>query len=165
MQALLTSLFVLLLGACASNPYRDAMKIQPGMSKDEVTALAGPPLDRAFVGSQERWVYGKEEGDTARKVIVFRNGKVVSLESEVEAGTGAGASANANKGVIPATGPIPDLPCSDRNNFGSFAEGGGCNMYGCFPPGGYCNSFGCSAHGVCTVKKCPRAIETYRCVE
>jgi hypothetical protein len=135
------------------------------MSKDDVLRIAGAPLDRSFVGSQERWIYGREGEDGLRKVIVFRNGKVVSLDSELVGASPSAGASQPNRVGIPEAGPIPDLPCVDKNTFGSFAEGGGCNMYGCFPPGGYCNSFGCSAHGVCAVKKCPRPIETYRCVE
>ncbi len=156
------SAFLLLLSACATNPYRAAMSIQPGMSKEQVTALAGEPLDRAFVGTQERWVYGAATEGTPRKIVVFRSGKVVSLESEVSI---AGASAPGTTNATPTTSESANLPCADKNGFGSFAEGGGCNMYGCFPPGGYCNSFGCSAQGVCTVKRCPKPIDTYRCIE
>lgn len=152
------------LVSCASAPHRKAMKIQAGMSRDEVTDIAGEPLDRSFVGAQERWVFGSEKPDAPRKVVTFRNGKVVSLEDE-KVTAGSGTTGGNPTTVIPATGPIPDLPCADRNTYGSFAEGGGCNMYGCWPPGGYCNGFGCSAHGTCTNKKCPRPIETYRCVE
>lgn len=152
----------LLLVACASAPHREAMKIQPGMTKEEVIKVAGQPLDRNFVGAQEKWVFGSDEAGAPRKVVLFRSGKVVSLENETPATAGQSAAGGT---VIPANGPIPDLPCADRNQFGSYAQGGGCNMYGCFPPGGYCNGFGCSAQGTCTNKGCPRKIDTYRCVE
>ncbi|MBY0371521.1 outer membrane protein assembly factor BamE [bacterium] len=147
---------------CASAPHRQAMQVEQGMNQEQVKAVAGEPLDRVFFGAQERWVYGSDKPDAPRKVVVFRGGKVVSLENEAPAE--AGKPLNIAP-VIPPTGPIPDLPCVDRNTFGSFAQGGGCNMYGCWPPGGYCNAFGCSAQGTCTNKKCPRKIETYRCVE
>lgn len=152
---------VFFLGACASAPHR-ALKIQPGMSRTEVTEVAGEPMDRSFIGNQERWVYESNEPGM-RKIVTFRGGKVVGFDNDALPQPGATTSAPVP--VIPATGPIPDLPCADRNQFGSFAEGGGCNMYGCFPPGGYCNNWGCSAQGTCTSKKCPRPIDTYRCVE
>jgi hypothetical protein len=160
-NALALALALLLVG-CASAPTKQAIKINPGMTKDEVTAIAGQPLDRSFVGAQERWVYGSDEPGSPRKVVTFRSGKVVGLDTEITPEKGATPP---SAPVIPANGPIPDLPCADHNQFGAFAEGGGCNMYGCFPPGGYCNNWGCSAQGVCTAKKCPRRIDTYRCVE
>jgi len=155
-------LAILFTVACASSPIRQAMQIQPGMSQQDVLGVAGEPLDRVFFGAQERWVYGADQPGAPRKVVVFRGGKVVSLENEAPAAAGNPLSLAP---VIPADGPIPDLPCRDRNTFGSFTDGGGCNMYGCWPPGGYCNAFGCSAQGTCTNKRCPRKIETYRCVE
>ncbi len=161
-RALVFPFVISLLAACASAPHREAMKIEPGMTKEQVISVAGQPLDRNFLGAQERWVFGSEKEGSPRKVVLFRSGKVVSLENESPTVLGQPAPTAA---VIPANGPIPDLPCVDRNQFGSYAEAGGCNMYGCFPPGGYCNGFGCSAQGTCTNKGCPRKIETYRCVE
>lgn len=162
-RPILSALVLFFAVGCASTPSKQTMKIEPGMSKDEVIAIAGQPFDRSFVGKQERWIYGTDESGTSRKVVTFRAGKVVGLDNETVPASGATSTPSAP--VIPANGPIPDLPCADKNQFGSFAEGGGCNMYGCYPPGGYCNTWGCSAQGVCTVKKCPRPIETYRCVE
>jgi hypothetical protein len=152
-------LALLVLVHCASNPARKALQIQPGMTKQEVAEIAGEPTDRTFVGTGERWVFQGE--GTERKVVLFRGGKVVSLESET---VGAANSPETGKTSATEHGKV-GLPCVDKNQFGSFAEGGGCNMYGCYPPGGYCNSFGCSAQGNCTNKKCPKPIESYHCID
>lgn len=160
-SAIWIAFFSLFVGACATAPHRKAMQVEAGMSKQAVLEAAGKPLDRSFKGAQERWVYGAEEEGAPRKIVVFRAGKVVSLENEAPSPAGGSAPV----AVIPADGAIADLPCADKNQFGSFAEGGGCNMYGCYPPGGYCNNWGCSAQGNCTAKHCPKKIESYRCVE
>jgi hypothetical protein len=152
---LLCSLSLLFLFACTSNPARKALNIQPGMTKEEVLGIAGQPSDRTFVGNSERWTFDSEEGP--KKVVLFRSGKVVTLESA--------AAATATPEKPTAELPQTSLPCAEKNTFGSFAEGGGCNMYGCYPPGGYCNSFGCSTQGNCTNKKCPKRIDSYVCVE
>ncbi len=150
---LFCALSLLFVFACSSNPARKALQIQPGMTKDEVLGIAGQPSDRSFVGNSERWTFDNAEGP--KKVVLFRSGKVVTLESTTETVV--------EKPAAELT--ITALPCAEKNTFGAYAEGGGCNMYGCYPPGGYCNSFGCSAQGNCTNKKCPKKIDSYVCVE
>ena len=149
------ALLALLLGACASHP--PITDVSSGMSSQEVKAALGAPSDKSFEGSQEKWIYSQDDG--SQKVLTFKSGKLVTLGTEKD-GKPAGAV------ITPAAAGTPGASlCAGTNDYGSFAEGGGCNLYGCWPKGGYCNGFGCTATGRCTNQGCPKKISTFHCTE
>lgn len=143
------------LGGCASTGER-LVGVQRGMTPQQVHREMGAPKDKTFRGNQELWTYDGDGGQG--KVVVFDHGKVVDLLNTDASKPGHSvASTDVN------TADNRSDVCSGQNNYGKFAEGGGCNLYGCYPAGGFCNGFGCTSTGICTVNGCPNKIESFRC--
>lgn len=143
-----------LLG-CASTGAR-LIGVERGMTPKEVQSVLGAPKDKTFRGTQELWTYGGEDGHG--KVVVFQGGKVIDLLNTDASKPGHAVAA---EDVNTATNRT--YACTGQNNYGKFADGGGCNLYGCYPAGGFCNGFGCTTTGICTVNGCPNKIDSFRC--
>jgi hypothetical protein len=154
--AIFVATLSLLLGACAS--HRPIAEVSAGMTSAQVREALGEPADKSFEGSFEKWVYPQSDG--SQRILTFRGGKLTSLVSEKD-GKLSGASAAASAVSKESASTL----CVGTNDYGSYADGGGCNMYGCWPRGGYCNGFGCSATGRCTNQGCPKKISSFLCTE
>lgn len=136
-----------------------SMRVEPGMTRDQVQEALGAPRERTFQGKKEHWIYNGESPGRDR-LIVFENDHVVGLLS------GDPAKPLLQQADSLATsGAALQNRCVGENRYGKFGEGGGCNLYGCWPAGGYCNGFGCSSSGRCSVSSCPNKIDSYRCVD
>lgn len=60
------------------------MKIEKGMSKNEVFSLLGEPNDRRFIEEYEQWGYEKTNiatGNNTNIIVDFINGKVAKMDS------------------------------------------------------------------------------------
>ena len=146
----------LFLGACATTKDR-IINVSRGMTDSEVRDIMGTPVDRTFRGEQELWSYPSgHEGQS--KVIVFQNKKVVDLVNASE-----GDSNHTMDKVDVNTANHRTYVCRGKNDFGRFAEGGGCSLYGCWAPGGSCNGFGCTSTGFCSSRGCPNKVESFKC--
>ena len=53
--------------------------------------------------------------------------------------------------------------CVEKNAYGAYVDGGGCNRFGCWPAGGSCNQYGCSMSGACTSDGCTAKIDSFKC--
>jgi outer membrane protein assembly factor BamE (lipoprotein component of BamABCDE complex) len=62
---------------------KNLLKIQPGMSKENVSNVLGHPNLRRFDTSVEEWeyVYSPILGDDKIIIVKFQNGKVVGMDS------------------------------------------------------------------------------------
>lgn len=167
-------LFLNLLALTACATLRDPfLEIHPKMNQDEVRERLGDPTDRRFKEGHEEWIYIKEDYNsrTSRhKVVIFEDRKVVGLDDdqianqrnhEIEV---AKAGATQIQVGIGKSGYRPSYFCSQKNIFGEYAEGGGCNPFGCWPPGGVCTPLGCSELEKCTTPNCPGKIESFKCL-
>jgi hypothetical protein len=90
----LAMLLCALSGAARSGKPTD--KIEPGMSKDEVTKLLGKPANRSFRGTDEAWQYQEVAGFGQCKytTVWIRDAKVVGLSerrAQSVAGCGLGS--------------------------------------------------------------------------
>jgi len=73
---------VLFLSSCASSISNKSIDLEPGMSKQELTALMGRPGDRQFSGNVEAWQYCETGMSTDDFLIVWlANGKVVETQT------------------------------------------------------------------------------------
>lgn len=77
-------LAVLVLGialvGCANTLVKKTISVEPGMSRQQVTAILGAPQDRQFQGKNEAWQYC-ELGATAGDFVIvwFYDGRVTGL--------------------------------------------------------------------------------------
>ena len=149
-------MLVLFIFGCATTKDR-IINVSRGMADSEVRDIMGTPVDRTFRGEQELWSYpAAKEGQF--KVIVFQNRKVVDLLNAVE----GDANHLLGKSDVNTAGKR-NYVCTGKNEFGRFAEGGGCSLYGCWAPGGSCNGFGCTSAGFCSSRGCPNKVESFKC--
>lgn len=104
--ALLLVICSFTLCSCASLTGKSAiMKIEKGMTKNDVVGLLGQPDFRRFDEQFEEWEYKKENPITSdRKIIVvtFLNGKVSNM--------------NSFNGEIPSTPPIAICPPNEMDH-------------------------------------------------
>lgn len=72
----------LVLGACASTS-KSVASLEPGMTKDQVLAVLGPPADRSFRGTDEAWQYQEIAGFGQCKYITvwISSGKLVGVST------------------------------------------------------------------------------------
>lgn len=56
------------------------MKVQSGMTKDEIVKLLGKPTNRSFEGTNEKWEYSKKKTDRII-IIEFANSVVSKMET------------------------------------------------------------------------------------
>lgn len=154
-RRLATLVVSLTLAACASTSTR-LVEVGRGMSPKEVRDVMGTPKDKTFRGTQEIWTYEGDDGKS--KVVVFQGGKVIDLLNADPGKPGHGLATNDVN-----TAENRNYACTGTNNYGKFADGGGCNLYGCWPAGGYCNAFGCSSAGTCQASGCPNKIPSFKC--
>lgn len=82
-QTLLALTICTLVISCSLTTSSTIMKVQRGMSQEEVSHLLGKPDFRRFDNGSEQWEYQSGGIATSCKflIIEFRNGKVTSMDS------------------------------------------------------------------------------------
>ena len=78
----LVLLLAVIYASCASTS-KAVAKLEPGMTKQQVLGLLGPPADRSFRGTDEAWQYQEIAGFGQCKytTVWIANGKVVGTTS------------------------------------------------------------------------------------
>lgn len=83
-QTLLTLLICATLSSCSLTTSSTIMKVQKGMSQQEVTHLLGKPDFRRFDQGTEQWEYTKTNMSTATSTVIiidFIDGQVANMDS------------------------------------------------------------------------------------
>lgn len=113
-------LLLVTLSACGSLFYgtNNSLQVEPGMTKDQVTALLGKPSYRSFNDGVEQWEY-KSMNTSGREydisIITFVKGRVESMNSF---GEPVPPPVNARPGII--INPRPEVIPVKPNRFEQF---------------------------------------------
>ncbi len=83
----LTALLFTGCGVLGNGLERGGKEVQEGMTTAEVRKILGNPLTRSFENGMEEWLYYVEAINppvNITRIVVFKAGKVVALESYVD---------------------------------------------------------------------------------
>lgn len=83
-QALLTLILCVAISGCGLTTTSTIMKVQKGMSQEEVSQLLGKPDFRRFDQGTEQWEYARTNISTSTRTVIivdFIDGHVVNMDS------------------------------------------------------------------------------------